>query len=122
MENELKINLTAGEGGLFRLTLIQLKQIQAMNELNQERIARVEQENAELKAQVARLTRIAPPKEEELYEEGRCQVCGWSLMPRMDEGCTPESCSMRPVEGSPEWYRLKERREWLAARAKGDKP
>lgn len=29
--------------------------------------------------------------------EGRCQVCGWPLVERIEDGCVPGNCSMRPA-------------------------
>lgn len=77
-----------------------------------ERISRVEVERDALKL---RLQRMTPTQE--MYEPGRCQVCGWPLAGSVEDGCVEGNCSMRPREGSEEYYRLKERREWLSARA-----
>lgn len=33
-------------------------------------------------------------------DESRCTVCGWPLYPTIEEGCTVNSCSMRP---RPDW-------------------
>lgn len=30
------------------------------------------------------------------WDESRCRVCGWPLATAADEGCTADSCSMRP--------------------------
>lgn len=55
---------------------------------------------------------LQAPKQE-LYDTARCQICGWPFAQRMEDGCVPGSCGMRPREYSEEWFRLKERREWL---------
>ncbi|OPX96073.1 MAG: hypothetical protein A4E60_03517 [Syntrophorhabdus sp. PtaB.Bin047] len=31
------------------------------------------------------------------FDETRCRVCGWPLKQTIEEGCTAESCSMRPA-------------------------
>lgn len=77
-----------------------------------ERIAKLKADLAAANANLERMGRA----EHEMYEDGRCQICGWTLCKSIADGRTAESCSMRPQEGSPDWYRLKERREWLLAR------
>jgi hypothetical protein len=41
----------------------------------------------------------------------RCLICDWPLMESEDQGCTVLSCSYRPEEGSPEYCRIKQRRD-----------
>lgn len=48
----------------------------------------------------------------------RCKICGWPLQPTIDKGCTEESCSYRPAEGSAEFYRIQARRAELAGGAR----
>lgn len=31
------------------------------------------------------------------WDESRCRICGWPLVEKIEDGCTKESCSMRPV-------------------------
>src|ERR1051326_7076061 len=31
------------------------------------------------------------------WDESRCRICGWPLVADMREGCTAESCSLRPA-------------------------
>lgn len=31
------------------------------------------------------------------WDESRCRICGWPLKQSIEEGCTSDSCSMRPV-------------------------
>lgn len=45
---------------------------------------------------------------------GHCPVCDWPLQATADQGCTRDSCSYRPDEGSPEFYRIRGRRLQLA--------
>lgn len=49
----------------------------------------------------------------------RCEVCDWPLAESRDKGCVPGDCSYRPEEGSPEWYRIRARREALKAQPSG---
>lgn len=51
------------------------------------------------------------------FAAGRCQICGWVLRSKMEDGCTAESCSYRPSDRSEEWRSLDRRRKWLKARA-----
>lgn len=51
---------------------------------------------------------------DELYGDGRCEVCGWTLAETWEKGCVPGNCSFRPEHGSPEWRRIQNRREALA--------
>ncbi len=44
----------------------------------------------------------------------RCEVCDWPLADSVKGGCVPGNCSFRAPEGSPDWYRIKARREELA--------
>lgn len=49
----------------------------------------------------------------------RCEVCDWPF--RSDgTGCRPGDCSYRPDTHSPEWYRIKKRREFLESKARGE--
>ena len=50
-----------------------------------------------------------------LLKLGRCSVCDWPLADSIEEGCTLDSCSYRPDEGSAEYYRIRDRRLRLAA-------
>lgn len=52
----------------------------------------------------------------------RCDVCGWPLRERSEDGCTAGSCSYRPEVGSPEYMRIQERRKRLVAEAEPVKP
>jgi hypothetical protein len=58
----------------------------------------------------------------------RCPVCGWPLADRLEEGCIPGNCSMRPrpapqtVDARSEFQKLRERVEALEAQAKRDAP
>ena len=45
--------------------------------------------------------------------EARCQICDWPIKKTIQEGCVPGNCSFRPAEGSPEYYRIQERRRQL---------
>jgi len=45
----------------------------------------------------------------------RCEVCGWPLADSREVGCVKDDCSYRPQEGSPEFYRILERRKQLEA-------
>lgn len=49
-----------------------------------------------------------------LLKLGRCAVCDWPLAATVAEGCTIDSCSYRPYEGTPEYARIQERRLHLA--------
>lgn len=31
-----------------------------------------------------------------VWDEKRCRVCGWPLMTRVEDGCVPDNCSLRP--------------------------
>ena len=31
-----------------------------------------------------------------IWDEGRCRICGWSLVPDGEAGCWKDNCSMRP--------------------------
>jgi hypothetical protein len=58
-----------------------------------------------------------------LLNVGRCPVCDWPLAESTEQGCTLDSCSYRPEEGSAEFYRIRDRRfrlEQLKARVKAD--
>lgn len=48
-------------------------------------------------------------------EGSRCLICGWPLQDGIEKGCTADSCSYRPPEGSVEYQRIKRRREALNA-------
>lgn len=48
---------------------------------------------------------------------GRCAVCDWPLKATIEDGCTAESCSYCPEQGSDEWHRIQERRKALAEMA-----
>ena len=48
-------------------------------------------------------------------DTGRCKICGWPLAESRDLGCFQGDCSYRPEDGSPEWYRIKARRDALAS-------
>lgn len=30
------------------------------------------------------------------WDESRCRVCGWPLKEKLEDGCVPENCSLRP--------------------------
>ena len=45
--------------------------------------------------------------------ESRCPICDWPIKKTIQEGCVPGNCSFRPAEGSPEYYRIQERRRQL---------
>lgn len=49
-----------------------------------------------------------------LLQVGRCQICEWPLAEKIEDGCTIDSCSYRPDEGSSEYYRIQDRRLRLA--------
>ena len=49
-----------------------------------------------------------------LLKFGRCPICDWPIVPIGEQGCTVDSCSYRPDEGSPEYYRTQGRRLALA--------
>lgn len=51
----------------------------------------------------------------ELEESRKCPVCDWTFAKSANEGCVPGNCSYRPYEGSAEWWRIKKRRDELAA-------
>lgn len=44
----------------------------------------------------------------------RCTVCGWPLAENGEPGCSVESCSYRPPEGTTEYARIQERLKELA--------
>jgi len=52
-------------------------------------------------------------------DPARCDVCGWPLAQRREDGCVPGDCAYRPHEGTDEWFRIKARREAIAARPQG---
>jgi len=85
-------------------------------------LSRLEAQVEALQRENERLKSFSQPNPEEFYEEGRCQVCGWPLSVSMQHGCTKESCSYRPRDGSPEWYRLDARRKWLATQPAPQEP
>lgn len=33
----------------------------------------------------------------EIWDESRCRICGWFLKEKLEEGCIPDSCSLRPA-------------------------
>ena len=41
--------------------------------------------------------RIGWVEAEAAAREGRCNRCGWPLRERVEDGCTPGNCSMRPL-------------------------
>jgi hypothetical protein len=45
----------------------------------------------------------------------QCEVCGWTLKEKIEDGCVPGNCSYRPEQGSEEYRRIQERRVWLKA-------
>lgn len=34
---------------------------------------------------------------EETWDESRCRICGWPLKEKLQDGCVPESCCLRPA-------------------------
>jgi len=32
-----------------------------------------------------------------IWDESRCRVCGWTIVPEGDQGCWASNCSMRPM-------------------------
>lgn len=51
---------------------------------------------------------IRPSREPE-----RCPVCDWPMSLDQADGCRPNNCTFRPIEGSADWYRIKRRRAEL---------
>jgi hypothetical protein len=43
----------------------------------------------------------------------RCPICDWPMAESVDKGCVPGNCEYRPHQGTPEYYRIQERRKQL---------
>lgn len=33
----------------------------------------------------------------EVWDESRCRICGWPLKEKLEDGCVPENCCLRPA-------------------------
>jgi hypothetical protein len=40
----------------------------------------------------------------------QCKICDWPIHDSIDNGCTADSCSYRPFEGTKEYFRIERRK------------